>query len=115
MRKWCSAGREAQTLWQVPDFSIDLQHKNERSVLVGQADLASSKGDWQLEFRTEQRLLRKSLSITALIQDLVPSGLAENFPAAAALKVLDLPVTGETSVELTSSGHFLLRRSQSQA
>src|SRR6478672_11912031 len=95
-----------QTLWQVPDFSIDLQHKNERSVLVGQADLASSKGNWQLEFRTEQRLLRKSLSITALIQDLVPSGLAENFPAAAALKVLDLPVTGETSVELTSSGHF---------
>ena len=95
-----------QTLWQVPDFSIDLQHKNERSILVGQADLASSKGNWQLEFRTEQRLLRKSLSITALIQDLVPSGLAENFPAAAALKVLDLPVTGETSVELTSSGHF---------
>ena len=69
-----------QTLWQVPDFSIDLQHKNERSILVGQADLASNKGNWQLEFRTEQRPLRKSLSITALIQHLVPSGLAENFP-----------------------------------
>ena len=74
-----------QILWQVPDFSIDLQHKNERSILVGQADLASNKGSWQLEFRTEQRPLRKSLSITALIQHLVPSGLAENFPAAAAL------------------------------
>src|SRR5262245_20759145 len=95
-----------QTLWQVPDFSIDLQHKDERSILVGQADLASSKGNWQLEFRTEQSLLRKSLSITALIQDLVPSGLKENFPAAAALKVLDLPVSGETSVELSSSGRF---------
>jgi hypothetical protein len=95
-----------QTLWQVPDFSIDLQHKNERSILVGQADLASSKGNWQLEFRTEQRILRKSLSITALIQDLVPSGLAENFPAAAGLKALDLPVSGETSVELSTSGRF---------
>ena len=73
----------AETLWQVPDFSIDLQHKNERSVLVGQANLASSKGDWQLEFRTEQRPKRQSLGITALIQDLVPSGLAENFPAVA--------------------------------
>ncbi len=95
-----------QTLWQVPDFSIDLQHMDERSILVGQADLASSKGNWQLDFRTEQRPLRKSLSVTALIQDLVPSGLAENFPAAEALKALDLPITGETSVELSTSGHF---------
>ena len=28
-----------ETLWQVPDFSIDLEHKDERSVLVGQASL----------------------------------------------------------------------------
>ena len=94
-----------QTLWQVPDFSIDLRHKDQRSVLVGQGNLGSSKGDWQLEFRTEQR--RKSLSITALIQDLVPSGLVENFPAVAVLKVLDLPIAGETSVELSTAGHFL--------
>ena len=72
-----------ETLWQVPDFSIDLEHKDERSVLIGQANLASNKGDWQLEFRTEQRPKRQSLGITALIQDLVPSGLAENFPAIA--------------------------------
>jgi hypothetical protein len=96
-----------ETLWQVPDFSIDLQHKNERSVLLGQANLGSSKGDWQLEFRTEQRPKRQSLSITALIQDLVPSGLAENFPAVAGLKAIDLPVTGETNVELSTAGRFL--------
>jgi hypothetical protein len=96
-----------ETLWQVPDFSIDLQHKNERSVLIGQANLGSSKGDWQLEFRTEQRPKRQSLGITALIQDLVPSGLAENFPAVAGLKAIDLPVTGETNVELSTEGRFL--------
>ena len=96
-----------ETLWQVPDFSIDLQHKNERSVLIGQANLATNKGDWQLEFRTEQRPKRESLSITALIQGLVPSGLAENFPAIAGLKAIDLPVTGETNVELSTTGRFL--------
>lgn len=96
-----------ETLWQVPDFSIDLQHKNERSVLIGQANVATSKGDWQLEFRTEQRPKRESLGITALIQHLVPSGLAENFPAIAGLKAIDLPVTGETSVELSTEGRFL--------
>ena len=96
-----------ETLWQVPDFSIDLQHKNERSVLIGQANLATSKGDWQLEFRTEQRPKRQSLGITALIQHLVPSGLAENLPAIAGLKAIDLPVTGETSVELSTEGRFI--------
>jgi hypothetical protein len=96
-----------ETLLQVPDFAIDLQHKDERSVLIGQANLGSSKGDWQLEFRTEQRPKRDSLAITALIQDLVPSGVAENFPAVAALKAIDLPLTGEASVELSTSGRFL--------
>src|SRR5262249_42484794 len=81
-----------ETLLQVPDFSIDPKHLATGGVLVGQASLGSSKGAWQLEFRTEERPKRQSLSITALIQDLVPSGLAENFPAAAGLKALDLPV-----------------------
>ena len=47
------------------------------------------------------------MGITALIQHLVPSGLAENFPAIAGLKAIDLPLTGETSVELSTEGRFL--------
>jgi hypothetical protein len=96
----------AQTSWRVPDFSIDLEHRDRRSILLGQADIASKKGDWQLEVRTEQRTRRQSLTITALIKDLVPSGLAENFPGVATLKALDMPVSGETSVELSKSGKF---------
>ncbi len=96
-----------ETLWQVPDFAIDLEHKDERSVLVGQANLASTKGDWQLDFRTEERPKRRSLSVTALIQNLVPSGLAETFSGMAMLKALDLPVSGETSLEVAKSGKFL--------
>ena len=70
----------AETSWQVPDFSIDLEHKNgRRSILVGQANFASSKGDWQLEFRAAQQIRKQSLGITALIENLVPSGLAGNF------------------------------------
>jgi hypothetical protein len=96
-----------QTLWQVPDFSIDLEHKDERSILVGQANLASSKGEWQLEVRTEQKPKRQNLSVTALIEDLVPSGLAETFPSIVALRALDLPITGETSIEVTNSGKLI--------
>ena len=96
-----------ETSWQVPDFAIDLEHKDKRSIIVGQANVASSKGDWQLEVRTEQRPRRQSFAITALLQNLVPSGLAGNFPSLRALKAFDMVVNGESTVELSSSGQFL--------
>ncbi len=70
----------AQTLWQVPDFAIDLEHRGNRSILVGEANVASSKGDWQLEVRTEQRAKRNSLSITALIENLGALGHRRQLP-----------------------------------
>ncbi|MGA7455841.1 MAG: hypothetical protein WBW51_00735, partial [Methyloceanibacter sp.] len=97
-----------ETSWQVPDFSIDLEHKNgRRSILVGQANFASSKGDWQLDFRAAQQVRRQSLGVTALIENLVPSGLAGNFSSLRALKALDMVVNGETNIELSNSGEFL--------
>ena len=95
-----------QSVWQVPDFAIDLEHKDERSVLVGQADLNSSKGQWQLEVRTEERA-KRGLAVTALIQNLVPSGLADTFPSITVLRALDMPVSGETRVEVTDNGKLL--------
>ncbi len=96
-----------QTLWQVPDFSIDLEHRNKRSIIVGQANLASSKGDWQLELRTEQHPGRGTLALTALIQDLVPSGIAGNFPSIGIFRALDMAVDGEARLELSNSGEYL--------
>ena len=91
----------------MPDFSIDLEHRDHRSTLVGQANIASSKGDWQLEFRTAQQTRRQSLAITALIQNLVPSGIAGNFSSLGILKALDMVVNGETTIELSNSGEFV--------
>ena len=96
-----------QTLWQVPDFAIDLEHRDRRSIIVGQANLASSKGDWQLELRTEQHPKQGTLAITALIQDLVPSGIAGNFPSIGIFRALDMAVDGEAKVELSNSGEYL--------
>jgi hypothetical protein len=97
----------AQTLWQVPDFSIDMEHRDHRSVLIGQASLPSTKGNWNLEFRTEQRSKRQSLTFNALIQELVPSGIADQFPTIGLLKALDMPVSGKANVELALNGDFL--------
>jgi len=96
-----------QTLWQVPDFAIDLDHRDRRSIIVGQANVASSRGDWQLEVRTEQHARTKGLGVTALIENLVPSGIAGNFPTVGVLRALDMAVDGETTVELSQNGDFI--------
>ena len=98
---------DTQTSWQVPDFSVDLEHHDARSVLVGQANFASAKGDWQLEMRAAEQARRQSLSITALIQNLVPSGIAGNFSSLGLLRALDMVVNGKASVELSNAGDFM--------
>ncbi|HZP08742.1 AsmA-like C-terminal domain-containing protein [Methyloceanibacter sp.] len=96
-----------ETSWQVPDFAIDLDHRDSRSIIIGQANVASTKGDWQVEVRAEQRTRRQSFAITTLIQNLVPSGLAGDFPSLKALRALDMVVNSESTLELSSSGQFL--------
>ena len=96
-----------QTSWQVPDFAIDLEHYNRRSVLVGQANIASAKGDWQLEMRAAQQTKRQSLAVTALIENLVPSGIAGNFSSLGLLKALDMVVNGKGTAELSNAGDFV--------
>ena len=70
----------AETSWQVPDFAIDLEHRDSRSIIVGEANVASTKGDWQLEVRAEQRPKRQSFAITTLIQNLEHNWKAADRP-----------------------------------
>ena len=93
-----------QSFWQVPDFAIDLEHKKRESIIFGQGAISSAEGPWKFNFRSEQSTREDSLAFTAIIEDLVPSGLAENFPSFPAIKSLKLPLSAETSIELSTTG-----------
>lgn len=97
----------AETLWQVPDFALDLQHHDKRSVIVGEANVASSRGDWQLEVRTAQKARTNGLEIQMLVENLVPSGIAGNFPTIGLLRALDMAVDGEAVADLSRNGDFI--------
>ncbi|MGD8529090.1 MAG: DUF3971 domain-containing protein, partial [Methyloceanibacter sp.] len=96
-----------QTLWQVPDFALNLEHHDRRSVLIGDANVASSRGDWQLEVRTAQKANAKGLETQILVEDLVPSGIAGNFPTIGLLRALDMAVDGEAVANLAPNGEFI--------
>ena len=94
-------------IWQVPDFAIDLEHRQKRSIILGEAEISSTTGPWKLKFRTEQSQKQQRLTFTALIQDLIPTGLAANFPDIPALQAFNLPLNAETSIHLSTSGDLL--------
>ena len=96
-----------QTLWQVPDFALNLEHHDRRSVIIGDANVASSRGDWQLEVRTAQKANAKGLETHILVEDLVPSGIAGNFPTIGLLRALDMAVDGEAVANLAPNGDFI--------
>lgn len=96
-----------QSFWQVPDFSIDLQHGKKESIILGQGAISSASGPWKFNFRTEQSAKHKRLTFTALIEDLVPTALAANFPGFPALQALHLPLSAKTSVHLSTAGELL--------
>ena len=96
-----------QSYWQVPDFAIDLAHRKKRSILMGEASISSAEGPWQFNFRTEQSQKQQRLTFTALIQNLVPKGIAANLPGLGVLRSLEMPVSAETSVKLSTQGQLL--------
>ncbi|MDA7948606.1 MAG: DUF3971 domain-containing protein [Hyphomicrobiaceae bacterium] len=97
----------AQSFWQVPDFAIDLDHGKKHSIIMGQGEITSASGPWTFNFRTEQSSRKQRLTFSALIEDLVPSGIAANFPGFSFLESLNLPVSANTSIELSTSGDLL--------
>jgi AsmA-like C-terminal region/Protein of unknown function len=95
-----------KTVWQVPQFDLDLDHRRTRSSLAGRAKIESAAGPWELTFRSYQHIKAKALNVSVLVQGLVPRGLADNFPHLSALEGLDLPLSGEAQLELSSDGEI---------
>lgn len=96
-----------KTTLQVPDFAINLEHRNRRSIILGSASVASSNGPWKLSFRTEQLDRRQRLLLTGLVQDFVPTAFAADLPGFQALKAIDVPVTAETKLDLSNTGQLI--------
>lgn len=90
--------------WRIPDASIDFNHKRKRSVISGRATIASERGPWAFSFLTDETDKAGRLAVKTAIRDLVPSTLAAAAPPLALLKMFDVPVAGDASIELTIDG-----------
>ncbi|HEY7550241.1 MAG TPA: AsmA-like C-terminal region-containing protein [Hyphomicrobiaceae bacterium] len=99
-------GRQ-QTVWQVPELDVDLDHRRSRSSIAGRAKVDSKEGPWELAFRSHERVSAKVLNLTLSVHGLVPRGLASAFPKLLALEAFDLPISADIEVELSNAGDIL--------
>ena len=90
--------------WNVPVGSVDFDHARRRSVISGRASIASSRGPWSISFVTDETEKTDRLQVKATVRDLVPSTLSGAAPPLALLQMLDLPVAGDATVELSTDG-----------
>jgi hypothetical protein len=96
-----------KSIWRVPEFDLDLDHRRSRSSIAGRAKIESLAGPWELNFRTYEHINSKALNLAVSVQNLVPRGLARTFPQLIGLEGLDLPVWGEAQFELSTVGEIL--------
>jgi hypothetical protein len=88
----------------VPEASVDLEHMKRRSIISGNATIASDEKPWTIAFRTDESTRGNSLKITTTVRDLVPSAVAKLVPGLDLLAMLSTPLNGEMSLDLSNAG-----------
>ena len=92
------------TQWVVQDLDVDLDHLQERSVISGMARIDSARGPWILTFVTDDSDKTRDVNLKASLRDLVPSALGQVLPEFGWLQTLNLPVSGDATVNVATSG-----------
>ena len=90
--------------WQVPSIDVDFDHGRNRSVISGRATVSSARGPWSVSFLTDQSEQDGKLVVKTTVRDLVPSTLAAAAPPLAMLRMLDMGVAGDATIDLTADG-----------
>jgi hypothetical protein len=96
-----------RSVWHVPQFDLDLDHRRTRSSIAGRAIIESLAGQWELSFRTFEHINLNVLNFAVSVQNLVPRGLARSFPHLVGLEGLDLPVSAEAKLEISRAGEIV--------
>jgi len=68
--------------------------------------VSSERGPWAVTFLTDETERSDRLQIKATVRDLMPSSLAAAAPPLALLKMLEMPIAGDATLEVTREGEI---------
>lgn len=93
--------------WTIPQVAIDLEHRRQRSVVWGNATISSPRGPWTLSFLSEDHDEggeARSIVVRSSVRGLVPAALAEALPDLPMLSLVDVPLSGDATLDLGRDG-----------
>ena len=96
-----------KSIWRVPQFDLDLDHRRSRSSIAGRVKIESLAGPWELNFRVREHVRSKAINLSLSVQGLVPRGLARAFPQLVALEGIDVPLWGDAQLDLSTTGEII--------
>ena len=98
------ASEKGVSTWRIDDFHIDLEEGGSESALRGELTLGEEGSAWRASFRAVNQPASGLYSLTASISDIVPRTIWQSFPIFDALKLADLPVSGEARFDISHEG-----------
>ncbi len=98
------ASEKGVSTWRIDDFHIDLEEGGSESALRGELTLGEEGSAWRASFRAVNQPASGLYSLTASISDIVPRTIWQSFPIFDALKLADIPVSGEARFDITHEG-----------
>lgn len=98
------ASEKGVSTWRIDDFHIDLEEGGSESALRGELTLGEEGSAWRASFRAVNQPARRLYSLTASISDIVPRTIWQSFPIFDALKLADIPVSGEARFDISHEG-----------
>lgn len=93
-----------RSVWKVPQVNVDLVHKRTRSIISAQARIETARGPFTFTLRTDDSEKTRTIKLKTSVENLVPRTLAKALPQLSLLETLDMPVSGEATLELSSDG-----------
>ena len=109
------ASEKGVSSWRIDDFHIDLDEGGSESALRGELTLGEEDSAWGASFRAVNQPSSGLYSLTASINDIVPRTIWQSFPIFDALKLADMPVSGEARFDISSRRHACWRGGRDQA
>ncbi len=94
----------SRSQWKLREMAIDLDHRRQRSLISGHADIESERGPWTVSFVTDDSEKTNTLSLKTSVRDLVPSTLGRVAPELSLLRTFDLPVAVNATIDLKTTG-----------
>jgi hypothetical protein len=92
--------------WRVADFQLNLDERGGKSIVGGRLTLERNSAVWHASFTAENRPTDKLYRVTASVQDVVPKTIWDSWPSIDALKLVELPVSGEAHFDIGYDGRL---------